>query len=109
MNRLDDVILFRRLSRANMDTIVDIQVRRLEALLADRKINLDLDETARAWLADAGYDQVYGARPLRRVIQRSIQNELASLILASSVGEGDVVQVSAEKSQLVLHPKKADG
>jgi ATP-dependent Clp protease ATP-binding subunit ClpB len=109
LNRLDDVILFRRLSRANMDTIVDIQVRRLEALLADRKINLDLDETARAWLADAGYDPVYGARPLRRVIQRSIQNELASLILAGSVGEGDVVQVSAEKSQLVLHPKKADG
>ncbi len=109
LNRLDDVILFRRLSRANMDTIVDIQVRRLEALLADRKINLDLDDTARAWLADAGYDPVYGARPLRRVIQRSIQNELANLILAGSVSEGDVVQVSAEKSQLVLHPKKADG
>lgn len=107
LNRLDDVILFSRLSRSNMDTIVDIQVRRLEALLVDRKISLQLDDSARAWLADAGYDPVYGARPLRRVIQRSVQNELANLILAGSVGEGDIVQVAAEDAQLVLRPRKA--
>ncbi|MEQ8247172.1 MAG: ATP-dependent chaperone ClpB [Alphaproteobacteria bacterium] len=107
LNRLDDVILFSRLSRSNMDTIVDIQVRRLKALLVDRKISLQLDDSARAWLADAGYDPVYGARPLRRVIQRSVQNELANLILAGSVGEGDIVQVAAEDAQLVLRPRKA--
>ncbi|MDA0367121.1 MAG: ATP-dependent chaperone ClpB [Proteobacteria bacterium] len=107
LNRLDDVILFGRLSRRNMDTIVDIQVSRLESLLSDRKITLELNESARAWLANAGYDPVYGARPLRRVIQRSLQDELATLILAGSVGEGDVVRVSAGDSALVLSPSKA--
>ncbi|NQV79246.1 MAG: hypothetical protein HQ495_01765, partial [Alphaproteobacteria bacterium] len=79
----------------------------LESLLSDRKITLELDESARAWLANAGYDPVYGARPLRRVIQRSLQDELATLILAGSVGEGDVVRVSAGDSSLVLSPTKA--
>ena len=102
LNRLDDIVLFPRLSREDMDSIVDIQVLRLEALLADRKISVVLDESARAWLADAGYDPVYGARPLRRVIQRSLQNELANLILNDEVGEGDVVEVSAGPDGLVL-------
>ena len=106
LNRLDDIILFRRLSREHMDAIVDIQIARLEALLADRKISLRLDESARAWLANAGYDPVYGARPLRRVIQRSLQNELANLILSGDVTEGDVVGVSAGSDGLDLHPER---
>ncbi len=106
LNRLDDIILFRRLSREHMDAIVEIQIARLEALLADRKISLRLDESARAWLANAGYDPVYGARPLRRVIQRSLQNALANLILSGDVAEGDVVGVSAGSDGLDLHPER---
>ena len=109
LNRLDDIVLFRRLSREHMDSIVDIQVLRLEALLADRKISVVLDEGARSWLADAGYDPVYGARPLRRVIQRSLQNELANLILNSDVGEGDVVEVSAGPDGLILQTAATAG
>ena len=102
LNRLDDIVLFNRLSREHMDSIVDIQVVRLETLLADRMIGVALDESARSWLADAGYDPVYGARPLRRVIQRSLQNQLANLILSSNVLEGDVVQVTAGPDGLTL-------
>ncbi len=105
LNRLDDIVLFRRLDRNHMDAIVDIQVRRLAALLADRKISVELDESARTWLADAGYDPVYGARPLRRVIQRDLQNELANLILKGDVSEGDTVAVSAGADGLELHPR----
>src|SRR6185437_5112143 len=82
LNRLDEILIFRRLSRDDMKGIVDIQLRHLDKLLADRKITLQLDDKARAWLAEAGYDPVYGARPLKRVIQRSLQNPLAELILA---------------------------
>ncbi len=95
LNRLDEIILFRRLSRENMTGIVDIQLKRLTALLADRKITLDLDGKAKTWLADSGYDPVYGARPLKRVIQRELQNRLASLILEGKVLDGSVVAVSA--------------
>jgi len=109
LNRLDDTVLFRRLSREHMDSIVDIQVHQLEELLADRKIGVVLDEAARSWLADAGYDPVYGARPLRRVIQRSLQNELANLILNSDVGEGDVVEVSASAEGLTLRARSSAG
>jgi ATP-dependent Clp protease ATP-binding subunit ClpB len=109
LNRLDDVILFRRLARDHMDAIVDIQVERLAELLADRKISVALDDGARAWLADAGYDPVYGARPLRRVVQRSLQNELANLILKGDVSEGDTVAVSAGADGLVLSPKTSSG
>jgi len=105
LNRLDDIVLFRRLDRNLMDAIVDIQLRRLAALLADRKISVELDESARTWLADAGYDPVYGARPLRRVIQRDLQNELANLILKGDVSEGDTVAVSAGADGLELHPR----
>ena len=79
LNRLDEILLFRRLSREQMGGIVDIQLERLEKLLADRKITIELDERARTWLANAGYDPVYGARPLKRVIQRELQNPLAGL------------------------------
>jgi ATP-dependent Clp protease ATP-binding subunit ClpB len=102
LNRLDEIILFHRLTRANMDKIVDIQVERLQKLLADRKIEIALDEKARHWLGNAGYDPVYGARPLKRVIQRRLQDPLAQLILEGKVGEGDTVKVSATKTGLTI-------
>ena len=103
LNRLDEIILFHRLTRPNMDKIVDIQIARLGKLLADRKIAIDLDEKARHWLGDAGYDPVYGARPLKRVIQRRLQDPLAQLLLEGKVGEGATVTVSASKSGLIVN------
>ena len=102
LNRLDETVLFNRLTRDHMDGIVDIQIAHLRDLLADRKITLELDDAARAWLANAGYDPVYGARPLKRVIQRSLQNPLAEQILSGSVSDGQVVSVSAGDSGLVI-------
>jgi len=103
LNRIDEIILFRRLGRAQMDGVVEIQLRRLEKLLADRKIALTLDEKARAWLANAGYDPVYGARPLKRVIQKAVQDPLAQLILKGEVKDGDAVAVSAGEHGLTLN------
>ncbi|MBI3503746.1 MAG: ATP-dependent chaperone ClpB [Proteobacteria bacterium] len=102
LNRLDDILLFRRLSRANMKGVVAIQLKHLEKLLADRKITIELDEAARVWLADAGYDPLYGARPLKRIIQRELQNRLATQILSGSVKDGDSVRVSVEKNELAI-------
>jgi ATP-dependent Clp protease ATP-binding subunit ClpB len=85
-----------------MDKIVDIQIARLGKLLADRKISIDLDDKARHWLGDAGYDPVYGARPLKRVIQRRLQDPLAQLLLEGKVGDGATVTVSANKTGLVI-------
>jgi ATP-dependent Clp protease ATP-binding subunit ClpB len=102
LNRLDEIVLFRRLQRVDMSTIVDIQLGRLRGLLADRKISLDLDSAAMEWLAAEGYDPVYGARPLKRVIQRSLQNPLAGLILEGHVKDGDVVHVTAGAEGLVI-------
>ena len=93
LNRLDEIILFRRLQRVDMATIVDIQLRHLERLLADRNITLTLDQPARDWLANEGYDPVYGARPLKRVIQRSLQNMLATHILDGRVHNDQTVVV----------------
>ncbi len=104
LNRLDEILLFRRLGRDNTAGIVDIQLKRLEALLADRKIALTLDAAARAWLAEAGYDPVYGARPLKRVIQRELQNRLAELILAGTIQDGQSVLVSAGEDGLTIQP-----
>jgi ATP-dependent Clp protease ATP-binding subunit ClpB len=103
LNRLDETILFHRLSRENMTGIVDIQLGSLESLLADRDISLSLDDAAKTWLGDAGYDPVYGARPLKRVIQRSLQNPLAELILKGDVSDGDAVSVDVEDDQLVVN------
>ena len=103
LNRLDEIILFHRLSRANMDKIVDIQIGRLDRLLADRKIAITLDEKARSWLGNAGYDPVYGARPLKRVIQRRLQDPLAQLILEGTITDGATVTVSASKTGLTLN------
>ncbi|GER01063.1 hypothetical protein JCM17845_16860 [Iodidimonas gelatinilytica] len=98
LNRLDDVILFHRLGRDQMAGIVDIQLEGLQDLLVDRKITLELDDAARAWLAQAGYDPVYGARPLKRTIQRQVQNPLADLILKGEVKDGQTVKVSVGES-----------
>jgi len=103
LNRIDEIILFRRLGRAQMDGVVEIQLRRLEKLLADRKIDLTLDDKARAWLANAGYDPVYGARPLKRVIQKAVQDPLAQLILKGEIKDGDPVAVSAGVNGLTLN------
>ncbi len=107
LNRLDEILLFRRLSREDMGAIVDIQLRHLEALLEDRKITLSLDEAARHWLADAGFDPVYGARPLKRVIQKSLQNPLAEMILEGTLGEGETVNVTAGRAGLMINGKAA--
>jgi ATP-dependent Clp protease ATP-binding subunit ClpB len=108
LNRLDEIVLFRRLARADMATIVDIQLSRLRALLADRKITLDLDATAKDWLANEGYDPVYGARPLKRVIQRSLQNPLAGLLLEGAVREGDTIHVQAGVDGLSINGRVAE-
>ena len=102
LNRLDETVLFRRLQRSDMTHIVDIQLKHLRALLADRKIGLELDADALTWLAAEGYDPVYGARPLKRVIQRTLQNPLAGMILDGSVREGQTVQVGATDDGLVI-------
>jgi ATP-dependent Clp protease ATP-binding subunit ClpB len=109
LNRLDEILLFRRLNRADMQGIVDIQLQRLQKLLQDRKITLDLDDAAKRWLADTGYDPVYGARPLKRVIQRSLQNPLAELILAGRITDGETVHVSVGEGGLAIagHVAKA--
>jgi len=109
LNRLDEIILFHRLTRANMDQIVDIQVARLARLLADRKITIDLDEKARRWLGDAGYDPVYGARPLKRVIQKELQDPLADLILAGGIRDGEALDVSAGPAGLTVNGAAANG
>jgi ATP-dependent Clp protease ATP-binding subunit ClpB len=103
LNRLDEIILFHRLSRENMDKIVDIQIARLGHLLADRKIIIRLDAKARDWLGNAGYDPVYGARPLKRVIQRRLQDPLAQLLLEGKIGDGSVIEVGAGHAGLTLN------
>jgi ATP-dependent Clp protease ATP-binding subunit ClpB len=102
LNRLDEVILFRRLQRREMATIVTIQLHRLDALLRDRNIVLDLDQSALDWLAHAGYDPIYGARPLKRVIQRSLQNPLATLLLEGAIQDGETVHVTAGADGLII-------
>ena len=102
LNRLDELVIFDRLGRADMDGIVDIQMARLSKRLADRKIRLELDEDARQWLADEGYDPVFGARPLKRVIQRALQDPLAEMLLAGDVKDGAVIPVTAGAEGLLI-------
>ena len=103
LNRLDEIVTFRRLARADMGVIVDIQLARLRQLLGERKITLELDQSAQDWLANEGYDPIYGARPLKRVIQRSLQNPLASLLLEGAVHESETVTVSAGMEGLSIN------
>ena len=102
LNRLDEVVLFRRLQRADMASIVTIQLARLRALLADRQITLSLDQKAVDWLADAGFDPAYGARPLKRVIQRELQNPLAGRLLEGTIHDGQTVEISADRDGLQI-------
>ncbi|MEJ2026687.1 MAG: AAA family ATPase, partial [Limibacillus sp.] len=108
LNRLDEILLFHRLQRSQMAAIVEIQLERLRALLEDRKITLDLDDKALAWLGEAGYDPVYGARPLKRVIQRRLQNPLASMILEGRIADGETVKVSAGEDGLVINGESVE-
>jgi ATP-dependent Clp protease ATP-binding subunit ClpB len=108
LNRLDEIVLFRRLQRSDMASIVEIQLSGLRKLLADRKLGLELDRSALDWLAAEGYDSTYGARPLKRVIQRSLQNPLAGLILEGGVKEGETVRVSAGPDGLVINGQLAE-
>jgi len=103
LNRLDDIILFHRLQRSEMSKIVDIQMARLQKLLADRKIKIDLDDKARTWLANRGYDPAYGARPLKRVIQRHVQDPLAEQILSGRIKDGDTVRVGVRDGEIALN------
>ncbi len=102
LNRLDETIIFDRLAREDMAGIVQIQLKRLEKRLAGRNIHLDLDQAALKWLADEGYDPVFGARPLKRVIQRALQDQLAEMILAGDVMDGDTIAVSAGADGLLV-------
>jgi ATP-dependent Clp protease ATP-binding subunit ClpB len=110
LNRLDEVLLFHRLFKAQMGSIVDIQVARVAKRLVERGITLELDDKARAWLAEHGYDPAYGARPLKRVIQRSLENALATSVLEGTIGDGTTVEVSAGEGGLIINGKivKAD-
>ncbi len=103
LNRLDEILLFHRLTRPQMDGIVAIQMKRLDALLEDRQITLTLDDAARHWLADKGYDPVYGARPLKRIIQRNVQDPLADLLLEGAIKDGESVEVTAGAGGLVIN------
>ena len=103
LNRVDEILLFHRLKRNEMTRIVDIQLDRLKKLLADRKITLQLDDKAREWLGDKGYDPAYGARPLKRVIQKYVQDPLAEQVLAGKIHDGETVKISAGKDGLVIN------
>jgi ATP-dependent Clp protease ATP-binding subunit ClpB len=109
LNRLDDIILFHRLRRSDMAAIVDIQLARLQKLLDERKIMLDLDESARKWLAEKGYDPVYGARPLKRVIQREVQDPLSDKILAGEIPDGARVKITGGTDKLLFLPRVEGG
>lgn len=100
LNRLDEILLFRRLGREQMTGIVDIQLAYLHDLLADRRVELEIDGKAKTWLADQGYDPAYGARPLKRVIQTHLQNKLAELILQGEIPEGSTVKVTEKGGEL---------
>jgi ATP-dependent Clp protease ATP-binding subunit ClpB len=106
LNRLDEIILFNRLGRNEMKRIVDIQLKHLQRLLDERKIILDVDEKAKVWLANSGYDPVYGARPLKRVIQRQLQNPLAKMLLSGAIVDGETVKVTVKDGQLAINGSK---
>ncbi|MBB5574177.1 MULTISPECIES: ATP-dependent chaperone ClpB [Rhizobium] len=106
LNRVDEIILFHRLKREEMGTIVNIQLQRLLTLLSERKITLELDDDARTWLANKGYDPVYGARPLKRVIQKYVQDPLAEQILSGQVPDGSAVKVTSGTDRLLFRPRQ---
>jgi ATP-dependent Clp protease ATP-binding subunit ClpB len=107
LNRVDEIILFHRLKREQMGKIVDIQIARLQKLLAERKITLELDDAAKDWLGKKGYDPAFGARPLKRVIQKYVQDPLAEMVLAGKIHDGEKVEVTAGKDGLLFNGKAA--
>jgi ATP-dependent Clp protease ATP-binding subunit ClpB len=109
LNRVDEIILFHRLRREDMSTIVDIQFARLAKLLDDRKITLELRPQARAWLAAKGYDPAYGARPLKRVIQKNVQDPLAEMILAGEIHDGEKIVIGADANGLLIAGRAGAG
>ena len=106
LNRIDEIILFRRLGREQMESIVRIQLRRVENLLADRRMAISLDASALHWIAERGYDPVYGARPLKRVIQKELVDVIARKLLAGDLTDGAVIAVTADDQGLVLDKPK---
>jgi ATP-dependent Clp protease ATP-binding subunit ClpB len=106
LNRIDETILFKRLGRSEMDNIVRIQLKRVEALLADRRMSIALDDAAMHWLAERGYDPVYGARPLKRVIQKELMDPIARKLLAGDLADGSVIDVTADQDGLVIGKAK---
>jgi ATP-dependent Clp protease ATP-binding subunit ClpB len=109
LNRVDEIILFHRLRREDMGAIVDIQFKRLAKLLEDRKVTLSVDARGRQWLADKGYDPTYGARPLKRVIQKWVQDPLAEAILAGGIRDGATVKIGASQGKLTIDGKPVGG
>jgi ATP-dependent Clp protease ATP-binding subunit ClpB len=109
LNRVDEIILFHRLRREDMGAIVDIQFRRLAKLLEDRKIGVELDAKARHWLAEKGYDPAYGARPLKRAIQKTVQDPLAQMLLAGEIEDGETVKIGVAHGALTFNGKPAPG
>jgi ATP-dependent Clp protease ATP-binding subunit ClpB len=109
LNRVDEIILFHRLRRDDMGSIVDIQMKRLQALLHDRKISLELEDDAREWLANKGYDPAYGARPLKRVIQKEVQDPLAERILLGDILDGSIVKILPGSDRLNFRPIRVMG
>ena len=107
LNRIDEIILFHRLQKSEMSRIVDIQMTRLSKLLEDRKITIKLEPAARDWLADKGWDPAYGARPLKRVIQKFVQDPLAEMILSGRIKDGEKVVVGAGKQGLKFNGEVA--
>jgi ATP-dependent Clp protease ATP-binding subunit ClpB len=106
LNRLDEIILFNRLGRNDMKRIVDIQLKHLQKLLDERKIALEVDDKAKTWLANTGYDPVYGARPLKRVIQRQLQNPLAKMLLSGAIADGETVRATVKDGELAINGSK---
>ena len=102
LNRIDEIILFKRLGRSEMDNIVKIQLQRVEKLLADRRMSIALDQPALHWIAERGYDPVYGARPLKRVIQKELVDPIARKLLAGDLQDGSVIEVGADSEGLQI-------
>jgi ATP-dependent Clp protease ATP-binding subunit ClpB len=105
LNRVDEIILFHRLKREQMGAIVDIQIARLQKLLDERKLTIELSSEARDWLADKGYEPAYGARPLKRAIQKSLQDPLAEKILAGEIKDGEKIRVGVSGAALSFDTK----
>jgi ATP-dependent Clp protease ATP-binding subunit ClpB len=102
LNRIDEIVLFKRLGRGEMDSIVHIQLQRVEKLLADRRMSISLDSSALHWLAERGYDPVYGARPLKRVIQKELVDVIARKLLAGEMADGSVIEVTGGETGLTI-------